>query len=150
MQKNLYFLPDWQGHWSFRPIFPVSLKSLGSGGGSDLGLFCGTGLVDGIAFSCFRLRLKRRSLEGAVGFDSGEGFVRRFVEEQLVEQGLVGWGVGVEFVLVGGLEGVEGGECVGGAAELFGVLGDGGFAVGGAGAGGGLGVELSSGKTWLG
>ena len=71
-------------------------------------------------------------------------------EDELLEQGLLGWGVGVEFVLVGGFEGVEGGEFVGGADDgvgggetvFFGVLGDGGFAVRRAGAGGGLGVEL--------
>ena len=61
MQQNLYFLPDLQGHWSFRPIFRVSLMSLGSVWGSGLGLFCGMGRVDGIAFSCFRLRWNRRS-----------------------------------------------------------------------------------------
>ena len=55
-QQNLYFLPEWQGQGSFRPI--LEGKSMGWAGlaGSNLGLFCGMGRVEGMAFNCLRLR----------------------------------------------------------------------------------------------
>ena len=71
-------------------------------------------------------------------------------KDEVFEEGLLGWGVGVEFILVGGFEGVELGLFFrgadygvgGGQAVLCGVFGGSGFAFGGARAGGLLGVEL--------